>query len=523
MQSRADRFLVDTQHREGPGSSSARVRQGARFGGLWGVAGVLVLVAGVGVQAQAPNRLAFVYTHQIEVNCESAVATQSGWIDLDTGTYGFDFRIQDFIPGYRWEGASPVTLATSSACPIAALQIGGAKNLYSLTGGNLDFSAVVTMKDELVDLRTDIEVQREGDVVRADLHTRGTANLPDVVTLESPMLITQTPNPGGGFTETGTKVLVTEDGTRVGIPFTAVYTGVDLPAVQVREVDVDFADVAPDHSCGRLNLFSQVSLADATVDVALVDQTTLRLQWQQTDAPCVIEKAPTLYGAWADSGIEPRCDGGVCEAEDAVSGDPAYYRLRCEDGHYSANVAGYFERTYSPGLSLVATPLPQSGTSLNSVLPLDDSGTGALLYTYPGNGFSIYTYEGPGIGWFPEGTLSSGQAAFLLLPQTASAQFVGSVPYGVTQLTLEGRGLSLLGWPLPPPEGYDLEQAGFPAMDGDLVYLWTGQAYESYAFLEGLGWFPEVPAPPFGSGFWLLSATGQQRLWSLPVPAPQPR
>jgi hypothetical protein len=480
-----------------------------------------VLLAGRALHAQTSGRLAFVYTHQIEVNCESAVATQSGWIDLSNGTYGFDYVIKKFIPGYRWEVASPVTLATSSASPIAALEIGGAQNLFSLTGGALNYSVEVIMRDALVDLRTVIHVERQGDVIKADLHTRGKANLPDLIALESPLVMTQTPNPGGGFTERGVKVMIAEDGTRLESAFEAIYTGVNLPAPQVREVDVAFVDISPDRTCGRLNLASRVrpsAGAGPQLDIECVDDSTIRLRWQHP-VPCVIEKAPSLYGPWAQSGLEVQCAGETCEAMDGVSGEPAYYRVRCEDGTYSRNVAGYVEVRYPAGLSLVSVPLPQANPALNAVLPLGDSGAGSLLYTYSDLGFRVFAYLGLGEGWVPEGTLQAGEGAFLLLSTPLAVKMVGAVPFGPNQLTL-GRGLSLISPPVPLPGDGSLADAGFPAADGDIVYLWDGQRYVSSAYIEGFGWIPSPPAPPLGAGFWLLSASGEERVWTIPVPSP---
>ncbi|MBX3745301.1 MAG: hypothetical protein KF833_08310 [Verrucomicrobiae bacterium] len=294
---------------------------------------VLLLGSGkLAAQSDSPDRLAFVYTHQIEVNCQDAVATQSGWIDVKTGSYGFDYVIKKFIPGYRWEVASPVTLATSSAGPIAALQIDGASNLLSLTGGALKYSALVTAKGPLMDLRTRIFVERRGDVVYANLHTRGKSDLPDLTTLVSPMVVTQTPNPGGGFTERGVKVMFAADGTRLESEFEAVYTGVDLPGPQVRTVDIAFVDMAPDRSCGRLNLTSEVRPATPAVapaiDIARRDASTVRLHWQGSSA-CAIERAESISGPWVGSDLVPQCVDGTCEAFAPTTGAGAYYRLRC--------------------------------------------------------------------------------------------------------------------------------------------------------------------------------------------------
>jgi hypothetical protein len=228
-----------------------------------------------------------------------------------------------------------------------------------------------------------------------------------------------------------------------------------------------------------------------------------------------------LYSPWADAtGLTVECQGGSCEAFDTLSGERAFYRLRCEDGTYSRNVAGYHQVSYPAGLSLISMPLPREDASLNAVLPLGDEAAGSLLYTYSATGFRVFAYLGLSEGWVPQGTLEAGEGAFLLLSIPVAVKSVGTVPTGTTQLAL-GPGLTLISPPIPLPGEGTLEDAGFPASDGDLVYVWDGLQYSSSIYLAGLGWFPAPPAPPPGAGFWFLSATGGERVWQLPVPVPQ--
>src|SRR5690606_35701530 len=282
-----------------------------------------------------------------------------------------------------------------------------------------------------------------------------------------------------------------------------------------------FADISPDRTCGRLNLASRVRPSASSgpqLDIECIDDFTVRLRWQHP-VPCTIEKSATLYGPWADSGLDVQCSGETCEATDSAGGEPAYYRVRCEDGTYSRNVAGYNPFTYPAGLSLVSVPLPKADSSLNSVLPLGDEGVGSLLYSYSGGGFRVFAYLGMEEGWVPEGTLRAGEGAFLLLSAPVGVKTVGTVPFGSNELIIPG-GLSLIAPPVPLPGDGSLAEANFPAADGDIVYLWDAarQQYVSSTYVEGFGWIPSPPRLPPGAGFWLLSAG--ERVWTIPVPPP---
>jgi hypothetical protein len=88
-------------------------------------------------------------------------------------------------------------------------------------------------------------------------------------------------------------------------------------------------------------------VAGPEIAIECVDSNTVRVFWDWLE-PCAVEKAPSLYSPWADAtGLTVECQGGSCEAFDTLSGDRAFYRLRCEDGTYSRNVAGYHQVSFA--------------------------------------------------------------------------------------------------------------------------------------------------------------------------------
>lgn len=187
------------------------------------------------------------YTHDITINGVSAQALVTGTADLDTGIVTIEGEISNYIDGYRFWPTSWITLIMTSVMPAVSLERGAGINLFNLTDGQLGYEARAITENDYANITTDISVVREGNTIVASLVSEGDAAYPDVVGMgEGLMEITQSPNPEGGFTETGTKQLVTAEGEVIEIPHYAEFVGVDLPEAQERTVRVTVLEASED-------------------------------------------------------------------------------------------------------------------------------------------------------------------------------------------------------------------------------------------------------------------------------------
>jgi Subtilase family len=187
------------------------------------------------------------YIHEIQINGESAEAVVTGTADLGTGRVIVEGRVSNYIFGYRYWPSSWITLIMTSVLPAVSLEQGDGLNLLTITDGQLGYEVTAITQNEFADIKTQIQVTLEGDTIVARLQSEGQSNYPDLVGMgEGEMTIRQTPNPDGGFIETGIKQLRTADGEIIEIPHYAEFRGVDLPAAQERTVSVTVLEASDD-------------------------------------------------------------------------------------------------------------------------------------------------------------------------------------------------------------------------------------------------------------------------------------
>jgi hypothetical protein len=204
----------------------------------------------------------FEYTHTVDINGEQGVAKATGRIDLARGRLIYEGVIDRYIPGYRWWPVSWLTLIIISGGPIFALEEGGAVNLHTLTKGELGYKVEVTTQDDFADILTEIAVERRGETIVATLNSTGTARYPEVVAMAQPVVrLVQTPT-SGGFVEEGVKQLIAEDGAVIKSFVKAVYSGVELPSSQLREVSLSALEESKDGLSVRLQIDNIVKLRD---------------------------------------------------------------------------------------------------------------------------------------------------------------------------------------------------------------------------------------------------------------------
>ena len=202
--------------------------------------------------------LGFDYTHTFRINGEEGTAFASGSFDPETGGLEYTATTTNYVDGYRPWPASPWTLAVTSGAPICSLEVGPAKNIFNVVDGVLDYEVTVHTSDEFADIETEISVSLVDDTVVAELISTGVADYPFLTGMEGPMVFRQTPSQDG-FTESGIKRLVTEDGSIIESTLTAEFHGIEIENPQTREVSLEVLHVTSDFLEGSIRLTSVVS------------------------------------------------------------------------------------------------------------------------------------------------------------------------------------------------------------------------------------------------------------------------
>ncbi len=229
---------------------------------------ILFVVLSIGLfpssaQDEQPSEFNVRYTHTVNINGEEFTANATGVAKLSDGSFIMEASIDQFIPGYgRWP-VSWVTKSITTIMPAIAFEIGGAQNLHSLTGGELGFTATALTENKFANLTSQISVGLEDGVIVAEIFTEGEADYPDIIAMgEGPLRLVQIPHPDGGFEEQGVKSMLTSDGELIQIPYYAKYDGVELPAVQMRNVQVNVLEESEDGLNVTLEYFDTVRPRD---------------------------------------------------------------------------------------------------------------------------------------------------------------------------------------------------------------------------------------------------------------------
>ncbi|MBZ0286647.1 MAG: S8 family serine peptidase, partial [Anaerolineae bacterium] len=216
------------------------------------------------VRSQEPI-LKVVYNHTVLINGESSAASATGEADLSTGTVRIVGIIDHYIEGYKFWPVSWITKIMTSILPAISLEENGGVNLLTLGGDALKYEARVVMESEFSSIVTQVNVTRDGDTLIAEMTSEGKAQFPEIVGMdEGTMEIIQTPNPDGGFIETGRKHLLTASGEVIEIPYYAEFSGIDLPAPQVRTVSIKLVSASDDMTEVELDYAGTVRPAEGT-------------------------------------------------------------------------------------------------------------------------------------------------------------------------------------------------------------------------------------------------------------------
>jgi hypothetical protein len=186
---------------------------------------------------------------------------------------------------------------------------------------------------------------------------------------------------------------------------------------------------------------------------------------------------------------------------------------------YSVNSVGYVNSTFPVGFSMIANPL-DAGTGNNTVSALLDPALfaeGTTIYKFNPS-TSNYTLNVVDFGaWtLPDMTLNPGEGVFInVLSSPVTVTFVGEVPQGDLTQALPA-GFSIQASQVPQ-EGQLDTVLGFPATDGDVVYLFDNGAngYTIHAF--DFGDWSTPPVPSVGESFFVnkIAATDWTRSFSV--------
>ncbi|MBA4148475.1 MAG: hypothetical protein H0X66_10210 [Verrucomicrobia bacterium] len=185
---------------------------------------------------------------------------------------------------------------------------------------------------------------------------------------------------------------------------------------------------------------------------------------------------------------------------------------------YSQNVVGYVNVTVPAGFSMIANPLNGANNGLNTIIPT--ASEGMLLYKF-NTTFEDANEYFDGFGWAQNGeatttVLNPGEGAFFYTPSAATLTFVGEVPTGALSNPVPG-GFSIEASQVP--QSGNLTALGFPAAEGDLVYLFnalTQQYADAYEYFDGFGWAQngEAAEPTVNPGEAFFSAKLASTTWN---------
>jgi hypothetical protein len=204
---------------------------------------------------------------------------------------------------------------------------------------------------------------------------------------------------------------------------------------------------------------------------------------------------------------------------------------------FSVNAVGFVKKTIPGGFSIIANPLNNTASNGNTVSNLfPNVPDGTTLYTFGTNGFAINSAAvippaGP-IWDSPNDTLLPGTGVFILNPGTTpfDVVFVGEVMQGTTPPLSNPlpQGFSLKASQVPqsaPLNDKDTNpnnDLGFPAADGDTVYLFRNNNYVINSFIGAPvnAWDTTdgtAPVPDVGEGFFVnkLAAANWTRSFSV--------
>ena len=258
------------------------------------------------------------------------------------------------------------------------------------------------------------------------------------------------------------------------------------------------------------------------------------LTWADTGQ---LQSSPTLGNpVWANvAGSSPL----TIPAPPMPSGSPSnpsagkrFFRTVSANGACSPNIVGYVNLSLTAGYTLIANPLNGTNNLLDTLLPLDMAGDGAVITRFNPATQSFSTPETFyfGLGWLDDignpdtAPMNPGDGFHITLPQPLVVTFVGEAAQGnLVNPLLVGLSYQSSIVPVAGQVG-DVPYLNVPAGNGDEIFIFdpATQSYKLvYTFSTGTGWSsansddpgslgPYIPA---GTGF-IYKNVGAARLWT---------
>jgi hypothetical protein len=179
---------------------------------------------------------------------------------------------------------------------------------------------------------------------------------------------------------------------------------------------------------------------------------------------------------------------------------------------YSVNAVGYINLTAAPGFIMMANQLDNgSGNLVKDLMPAPAEGTTLYKFMSDSGAYDINSFEF-GEWSKPDMVLGLGEGAFLRNPTSASftITLVGEVPQG-TLTTEVPAGFAIVSSQVPQAGQIDTV-LGYPAVEGDTVYLWASVAQ---TYIIATYEFGEWSVPPVvGVGDSFFSSKGAPATWT---------
>jgi hypothetical protein len=182
----------------------------------------------------------------------------------------------------------------------------------------------------------------------------------------------------------------------------------------------------------------------------------------------------------------------------------------------TSNIVGYVKLALKKGNNLVSNPLNNTNTDGNKISSLFGSIDCSVL-RWTGSGFNTTdTVAGAGVDSGDDFTLAPGEAVFVAVTADSSVTLVGEALTG-TQTVAIKKGNNFVASKIPLSGAADTVLG--LGIDGSSVLTWNGNGYDSFDYVDGVGYLTGAPNIAVGQGI-VVSATTDATWSKTFTPAP---
>jgi hypothetical protein len=183
----------------------------------------------------------------------------------------------------------------------------------------------------------------------------------------------------------------------------------------------------------------------------------------------------------------------------------------------SSNIVGYVKLSLAKGYNLVANPLNNTNPNGNTIGSLFGT-IDCAVSRWTGAGFATSDIVvGAGVVSGTDFVLAPGESVFVFVNDPASVTLVGEALVG-TQTVTGVVGNNFVASKIPLAGTFT--ELGLSPGDGGTVNVWTGTAYQTFDYVEGLG-YVQQPEPTVAVGQGLVANALAPFTWTKTfTPAP---